>query len=80
MIYIDVRTKGEYENGHKESAINFDIQNIMQGKFPDISKDEEVVLYCQSGSRSGMAKTLMEQNGFTNVINGGSLADVSQLN
>jgi rhodanese-related sulfurtransferase len=32
-------------------------------------KDEEVILYCRSGNRSGQACMYLEMNGFTNVKN-----------
>jgi rhodanese-related sulfurtransferase len=32
-------------------------------------KNEEVVVYCRSGNRSGMAKMLLEASGFSNVRN-----------
>jgi rhodanese-related sulfurtransferase len=39
-------------------------------------KDEEIIIYCRSGARSGRAQQFMEQNGFSNVRNltGGILA------
>lgn len=39
-------------------------------------KNEEVVIYCRSGNRSGMSAMFLEQMGFTNVTNlvGGMLA------
>ncbi|TDW96009.1 rhodanese-like domain-containing protein [Dinghuibacter silviterrae] len=39
-------------------------------------KDEEVIVYCRSGNRSGQAAMFLEQMGFANVINleGGMLA------
>ena len=42
----------------------------------DNLKDEEVILYCRSGNRSGMATQILEQMGFSNVKNltGGMLA------
>ncbi|MCX6753045.1 MAG: rhodanese-like domain-containing protein [Candidatus Nomurabacteria bacterium] len=73
MIYIDVRTKEEYDAGHKEDATLFDIMDMMQGKFPELDKNEEITLYCESGNRSMMAKTLMDQAGFTNITDGGSI-------
>lgn len=73
MIYIDVRTKGEYDSGHKEDAINHDIMDMMSGKFPDFPKDTEITLYCESGNRSMMAKAMMEQIGFKNVADGGGV-------
>ena len=71
MILIDVRTKGEYDAGHAENSMLCDIMDMMAGKFPDVPKDEEIVLCCESGNRAMMAKTLMERAGFTNVTNGG---------
>ena len=76
MKIIDVRTKEEYESGHIQNAELFDIMNMMYGKFPEISKNEEILLYCESGSRATIAKSMMEQNGFTNVKNGGGIDDM----
>lgn len=76
MKIIDVRTKEEYDCGHIKDAELFDIMNMMYGKFPEISKDEEILLYCESGSRATIAKSMMEQVGFKKVSNGGGLADM----
>ncbi len=35
----------------------------------DELKNEEVVIYCRSGNRSGQACLILETMGFTNVIN-----------
>ena len=39
-------------------------------------KEEEIIVYCRSGKRSGMAAQLLAQSGFANVRNleGGMLA------
>ena len=52
-----------------------DIQN-MQTDVIDGWKDDEIVLYCRSGNRSGIATQILEQMGFKNVKNltGGVLA------
>ncbi len=76
MKIIDVRTKGEYDCGHIKDAILFDIMDMMYGKFPEFLKDEEILLYCESGSRATIAKSMMEQIGFTNIKNGGGLAEM----
>lgn len=48
----------------------------MQTEAIDDWKDDEVVLYCRSGNRSGQATLILEQLGFQNVKNlvGGMLA------
>lgn len=76
MKIIDVRTKDEYDCGHIKGAELFDIMNMMYGRFPEISKDEDILLYCESGSRATIAKSMMEQVGFTNVSNGEGIADM----
>lgn len=78
MIYIDVRTKEEYAAGHIEDALHHDIMDMMEGSFPDILKNEEITLYCESGNRSMMAKTFMEQAGFIHVTDGGSFEKVKK--
>lgn len=76
MIYLDVRTKGEYDSGHVDGAIHHDIIDIMQGILPDLAHDALITLYCESGNRSMMAKTMLEQAGFTNLTDGGGINDV----
>src|ERR1044072_3644970 len=52
-----------------------DIRN-MQTENIDNWKNDEIVLYCRSGNRSGIATQILEQMGFENVKNltGGMLA------
>jgi len=75
-VLIDVRE--QYE--HEEFNIGGDLVPVgnLMAAIPDLMahKDEEVVVYCRSGNRSGMAKQLLEVSGFTNVRNltGGMLA------
>ena len=73
MILIDVRTKEEYEAFHIEGAILHDIMDIVQGILPPFGKDEEISLYCESGNRSMMAKTMLENAGFKNITDLGSI-------
>lgn len=75
MILIDVRTKNEYDNGHLDSAINYDIMDMLNGSYPSIDKNREVYLYCESGNRSMMAKNLMENVGFQKVFDLGSMEE-----
>jgi rhodanese-related sulfurtransferase len=40
---------------------------------------ENIIVFCRSGNRSGQAKTILEQNGFKNVVNGGTWEEVNQF-
>jgi phage shock protein E len=73
MIIIDVRTKEEYDADHIKGAVLHDIMDIMQGIFPVVGKDEEITLYCESGNRSMMAKSMLEKAGFTNITDAGGI-------
>ncbi|MEI8337931.1 MAG: rhodanese-like domain-containing protein [bacterium] len=73
MKIIDVRTKEEFDQEHLSEAINIDVNDIVRGKFPDLSKDTQILLYCASGARSMYAKNFLESCGFINITNGGSI-------
>ncbi len=70
---IDVREPFEFASGHVESAINIPPSVMMTGLPPelaDVPKDTEIVLYCLSGARSGASIRILQQYGFTNLVNG----------
>ncbi|MBW1848175.1 MAG: rhodanese-like domain-containing protein [Deltaproteobacteria bacterium] len=71
-LWIDVRTKEEFQSGHVKGAINIPYDQIGKfiGRVAD-EKDERIILYCRSGRRSGIAKKTLEKSGYTNVINEG---------
>jgi phage shock protein E len=70
-IIIDVRSKGEFQQGHLKGSINVPLKNI-QEYLPKLKKDKPTILCCASGARSGAAKGILKSNGFTEVYNGGS--------
>lgn len=49
---------------------------VMETEEIETWKNDEVIVYCRSGNRSGMASLFLEQMGFNNVKNltGGMLA------
>lgn len=74
VVYVDVRTADEYEAGHVEGAIHIPYTE-MRERHEELEPyaDREIVLYCQSGRRSGIARSILEEEGFTRLVNGGSL-------
>jgi rhodanese-related sulfurtransferase len=74
--FLDVREEWEFEED------NLGANNIPLGELPhrigELAdyKDEEIVVHCRSGARSGNAKKFLESKGFTQVRNvlGGILA------
>jgi phage shock protein E len=70
---IDVRTPREYANNGLDSARNIPLQEL-ENRLAEIGNTEDpVVLYCQSGNRSGQAADILQRNGFRDVYDLGAL-------
>lgn len=67
---LDVRTKAEYQQGHIKGSVNVPLQNL-QSYYSKLRKDKPVITCCASGMRSAQAKGMLQQNGFSEVHNGG---------
>ena len=78
MIVIDVRTEAEWNTGHLVGARHVEWQDILKIS-SDIQKDEEIYLYCRSGNRSGKATKILQEAGYINAKNAGSIIDASEL-
>ena len=74
-ILIDVRSPQEFASGHLEGAVNIPYDQILQrtASIEGMDKSCELLLYCQSGARSAIACSLLAQQGFERVIDGGAL-------
>lgn len=63
---VDVRTKGEYDEGHIPGAKNMDVRGPDFGQdMKKLDKKKPVAVYCKSGMRSKMAAEKLIQEGFT---------------
>jgi molybdopterin/thiamine biosynthesis adenylyltransferase/rhodanese-related sulfurtransferase len=74
---IDVREQVEWDAGHIPGAVFIPLGQLDQAigaAVPD--KGTEIILQCRSGARSGRGTALLQQLGYTNVVNmaGGILA------
>lgn len=76
-VVVDVRTPGEFAQGHLEQALNYPVQALDQhvGK---LDKDAMIVLYCRSGARVERAIQYLKSQGFTKLHNAGGLAELEQ--
>ncbi|MCE7066497.1 rhodanese-like domain-containing protein [Dyadobacter sp. CY326] len=76
LHFYDVREEHEFEEDNLGATL------IPLGDLPDhldeleALKDEEIIIHCRSGARSGKAARFLESQGFSNVRNvlGGILA------
>jgi phage shock protein E len=79
VVYVDVRTRGEFAAGHVEGAINIPHTELGQ-RWRELEehRDDPIVLYCRTGRRSGIAYDILEERGFTSLENGGGLTDMQR--
>ena len=79
-LLIDVRSPGEFASGHLPKAINIPLDGIetaLPRRVPN--KDEALLLYCQSGTRSGLARRRLKGLGYGNALNVGSYARAARI-
>ncbi|WP_394129825.1 rhodanese-like domain-containing protein [Shewanella maritima] len=75
---IDVRTQQEFDAGHLPGAINIPFERIVTELAKlNIDKGQNIVLYCRSGRRSGIAHEELVKAGYTDTYNGGGLQYLS---
>ena len=75
-VIVDVRSPEEYAAGHIKGAKNVFVDDIKND--PSIleeDKDKKIVLYCNSGKKSGKAQDALIGAGYTDVINADGVKD-----
>ena len=77
-LIVDVRTPQEYQASNIEGSINIEWQNISDVSNLVKTKKDKIILYCRSGNRSGKALKILKENGYTNVVNAGSINNASK--
>ena len=74
-LIIDVRTPEEFKADHFKGALNIPLHRIRNEAAALQKKKKAVILYCRSGSRSGMAKNILRSAGIE-AYNAGSLGAI----
>jgi rhodanese-related sulfurtransferase len=67
---VDVRTPAEFAQGHAAGSVNIPLDQF-RNRIMEIDPALPVLVCCASGTRSGMAKKILEQAGFRQVHNAG---------
>ena len=75
---VDVRTPQEFASGNVQGSVNIPLNKI-QSQLQAFKNKTNIVVFCRSGNRSNQAKSILTQNNFTNVINGGTWQNVNKI-
>lgn len=59
---LDVREVHEWAEGHIEGAIHMPLTQLL-GRLEELPANQEYIVLCHSGGRSGLACELMEEKG-----------------
>jgi rhodanese-related sulfurtransferase len=76
-ILVDVRTPGEYAQGHLANAVLIDIySDDFKSRIGKLDKSKPVFVYCKAGSRSSSAVGVFTEMGFKEIydLSGGITA------
>lgn len=70
---IDVRSPDEFAGGHLPGAVNVPV-NVLSTRLERLGpKDQAKVVYCASGTRSALARSLLKRHGFIRVFDLGAM-------
>lgn len=80
VFWVDVRSDEEFADWHHPSSVNIPHGEIDQ-RITEVTtnKDSDIRVYCRSGRRSEIAKTVLDKMGYSNVTNEGGLEEVTAL-
>lgn len=64
---IDVRTQFEYNMGHYKGSVNIPITSFSRNKVKKMNKDDDILVYCNTGQRARRGAELLRSYGFQKV-------------
>ena len=64
---LDVRTPGEFSQGHLPGAINISVDEL-RTRLDELPADQRIAVYCQVGQRGYLATRILQQSGM-NALN-----------
>lgn len=65
---LDLRSATEYDAGHIRNAEHLFV-GTLENNLDKVSKDKDVVIYCQGGDRTAIGYSILARNGFDKVKN-----------
>jgi rhodanese-related sulfurtransferase len=65
-VVLDVRSPEEYAAGHVPGAVNIPYDQVAS-RIAEVPKDKDVLLYCKTGRRAGIAAEVLAGQGYTRL-------------
>lgn len=82
VVVIDVRTPGEYSQGHVAVARLYPLSSLKSQitEIKKVARDQDVAVICRTGNRSLMGSVILKRSGLQKVynVNGGMVQWESQ--
>ncbi|KAF5061590.1 Thiosulfate sulfurtransferase GlpE [anaerobic digester metagenome] len=70
LVILDVRTPTEFERERLRDAVNLDVSaGVFRDRAARLDRDRTYLIYCQIGTRSANAASIMADLGFSKVFN-----------
>lgn len=67
-LILDVRTREEYEDGNIDGVLNIDLDEL-RDNLHRLPKNKRILVHCASGYRAHLALRILQQRGYTRVLN-----------
>lgn len=69
-VILDIRDAKDFEKSSVENAVNIPMDEFEAKAKKELkNKDQEILLYCNTGTKSSEASQILDKNGYTNVTN-----------
>ncbi len=78
-ILLDVRSPEEFAAGHVEDARNIPVEELLDRLKELGPKHRPIAVYCRSGRRSALAKSLLMVHGFSRVSDLGAIEHAHRI-
>lgn len=79
-VVVDVRTEAEFAAGHLQGAVNIPLDRL-EALAPQRLRDQKqiLLLHCQSGMRSAVARKKLAAMGYASAVNLGSYGRAARI-
>ncbi len=67
-VIVDVRSTKEFAQGHIPGALNIPYNDLAHNRQLTAYKEQPIIIYCRSGRRAQIARQLLQEQGFKQLL------------